>query len=1218
MALAPGTRLGPYEIVELRGKGGMGEVYRAHDSRLGRDVAVKVLPRELSEEPAFKERFEREARTISQLQHPHVCALYDIGSADGMDYLVMEYLRGETLEDRLSRQPLTTQEALRIGLEIAEAVEAAHLKGVVHRDLKPGNVMLAESGTKVLDFGLARTETPAEATESLAGTRAMPETLTEKGQILGTVPYMSPEHLHGRAIAPCSDVFSLGIMLYEMVSGSRPFGGDTQAALISSILRDTPPPPSGLVDLAPAGLDGVVTRCLEKDPLERYESAAELRSALAALIDGLSSGVSRSAPPAVAPVAKSYRTPLVGREAESTVLREALTRAMQGSGSLVTLAGEPGVGKTRLSSELMHVARAEGVIALAGHCYEGEGARPFSPWVEILDATTRIAPKHALREALGDGAPEIAKLQPALRRLYPDLPPPLDLPPEAERAYLFDCFCDFVDRSSRVQPLLFVLEDLHWADEPTVLLLRHVCLRLSELPILVVGTYRDVELDVARPLAAALRHLVRERLVERVSLHRLTADNVAEILEAMSGREPPAALVEAVHGETEGNPFFVEEVYEHLAEEGRLFDDAGEWRDDLSLEELDVPEGVRLVLGRRLERLDDEGRGVLTAAAVLGRRFSYPLLEAVVGSDAGDVLDEIDAAERLHLLEAEASSASREPRYRFAHELIRQTLLQGLSMPRRQRLHLKVADAFESTYGSRIEEHAPALAHHLYQSGAAADEAKTIHFLGLAGDQAQEAGAFEEAFGHFEAALELIEPADLAGRAGLLTKRARAAHSMGRTERTFADLEAACELYGKVGDLEAVGSVATDLAVQGLWRADFERALPVIEPALAAASEVAGPTRCQLKAAAGAMLVAKGDCPTGYDLLNEAVREAEQLGDERLLGELFVQRASCHWGMMTTTPWIEEGERGLALLEKLNDPWNGVYLATTTRIGLAFAGRPKDALSGLAEYQELADKLGHTMARASGGVARGFSEFQLTGDIDGLRSFAEWYRDYNRAIDYPWEFVGWGHLGLCDFWRGHWERATESFEESLRIETERPSCCFAWGNYFMVLCYAGDPRANELLEAKEGSFPVAGQAVNTNGSWISVIRGIEGFAVQGRRDRAAELYPLALAAIETGAVIEFFSTSMPQFAAALSAACGEQWAEAEEHYRVGLEQAERVPHVIMQPELRRWYAQMLIDRGATGDRDKARALLAEAAEGYERLGMPRHLEMARELAKSAL
>ncbi len=281
MALEPGSRLGPYEIVELRGKGGMGEVYRARDTRLGRDVAVKVLPSSLSKDATFKRRFEREAKTISQLQHPNICTLYDVGSENGLDYLVMEYLEGETLEDRLKKGALPIKEALRVAGEIAEAIEAAHRRAVVHRDLKPGNVMLTVTGAKVVDFGLARGSADREVVDTEATTMAA--AITEEGHIFGTMPYMAPEQLQGGQVDARADIWALGCIVHELVSGSRPFSGDSQADLIASILRSDPDPPSRHQPLSPPRLDWIVSRCLDKNPDRRWQSARDLAIELEAL-----------------------------------------------------------------------------------------------------------------------------------------------------------------------------------------------------------------------------------------------------------------------------------------------------------------------------------------------------------------------------------------------------------------------------------------------------------------------------------------------------------------------------------------------------------------------------------------------------------------------------------------------------------------------------------------------------------------------------------------------------------------------------------------------------------------------------------------------------------------------------------------------------------------------------------------------------------------------
>jgi Tol biopolymer transport system component/predicted Ser/Thr protein kinase len=279
MTLVPGTRLGPYEVQAPIGAGGMGEVYRARDTRLERTVAVKVLPSHLSTSPEVRQRFEREAKTISQLSHPHICALYDVGNQDGVEFLVMEYLEGETLSDRLVKGPLAFDQVLRYGLEIADALDKAHRQGIVHRDLKPGNVMLTKSGVKLLDFGLAKAVAPAAA-RSGASLTALPtqtgKDLTAEGTILGTFQYMAPEQLEGREADGRTDIFAFGAVLYEMATGQKAFSGRSQASLISSIMTSEPPPVSTVAPMTPPAFDRVVRTCLAKDPDDRWQTARDV------------------------------------------------------------------------------------------------------------------------------------------------------------------------------------------------------------------------------------------------------------------------------------------------------------------------------------------------------------------------------------------------------------------------------------------------------------------------------------------------------------------------------------------------------------------------------------------------------------------------------------------------------------------------------------------------------------------------------------------------------------------------------------------------------------------------------------------------------------------------------------------------------------------------------------------------------------------------------
>ncbi|MEE9235038.1 MAG: protein kinase [Candidatus Acidoferrales bacterium] len=278
MALSPGIRLGPYEILAPLGVGGMGEVYRARDTRLDRTVAIKVLPAHLSENARLRQRFEREARALASLSHPHICTLHDVGHENGVHFLVMEYLEGETLAARVEKGPLPTEQVLRAGIEIADALDKAHRQGVIHRDLKPGNIMLTKTGAKLLDFGLAKAATNLVATAltkmSTAPTQSQP--ITTEGTILGTLHYMAPEQLEGREVDTRSDIFALGAVLYEMGTGRKAFSGQSQASVIAAILSSEPPPMATLQPMTPPALDRAVKRCLGKDPEERWQSARDL------------------------------------------------------------------------------------------------------------------------------------------------------------------------------------------------------------------------------------------------------------------------------------------------------------------------------------------------------------------------------------------------------------------------------------------------------------------------------------------------------------------------------------------------------------------------------------------------------------------------------------------------------------------------------------------------------------------------------------------------------------------------------------------------------------------------------------------------------------------------------------------------------------------------------------------------------------------------------
>jgi predicted ATPase len=384
-------------------------------------------------------------------------------------------------------------------------------------------------------------------------------------------------------------------------------------------------------------------------------------------------------------------TPFVGREAELAALAVDLDAAAGGRGGVVLLAGEPGVGKTRLAEELAAHATTQGAVVLWGRCWEGEGAPAFWPWVQIVRAYVEAVDPAVLRQDMGAGAADIAQVVPAVHDRLPDLPTPPPVEPEAARFRLFDSLAGFLRAAAARRPLLLVLDDLHWADAPSLALLRFLGRELEGAGLLVVGIYRHTEVDRGHPLLATLADLTRGQHHRRLRLGGLDQREVASFVALVTGVEPSSELASAVHRQTDGNPFFVTEVVRLLASQDRL--DHAET--DLPALAAGLPEGVRAVVAERLGRLSDGCQGVLEVAAVLGRDFQLPALEPATGLDPARLLELLEEAETARVVAAVPGGLGR---WRFAHALVREVLYEGLPAARRIRLHGRVGEALEAVY----------------------------------------------------------------------------------------------------------------------------------------------------------------------------------------------------------------------------------------------------------------------------------------------------------------------------------------------------------------------------------------------------------------------------------------------------------------------------------------------------------------------------------------
>jgi hypothetical protein len=419
------------------------------------------------------------------------------------------------------------------------------------------------------------------------------------------------------------------------------------------------------------------------------------------------------------------RTAFVGRESERSTIHAAIDRALTGQGSVVMLAGGPGVGKTRLAIEMAEYASRAGFGYLVGHCYERDEPVPFLPFAEILEGSiAEAASLDDLRRWIGDNAAELAQIVPSLRRVFQDIPQPLDLPPAQKRRHLFQSVSAKLGRAAQTRSQLYVLEDLQWADESTLALLIHLANRVAQIPVVIIGTYRDGYTDNNSALLRTLEELIRMGS-RPLKLGGLSKDATAQMLRGLSQRQDvPESLVSLIFDESQGYPFFVEEVYRHLIEEGRVFDKAGQFRTDVAIDEIDVPDNVRLIIGRRLDRLDENEKRVLTAAAVIGRSFSFKLLTAICEIEVEELFTIVEKAQQKGIIVA--SSEAPEKPFTFPHELVRQTLLAGISTPRRQHLHAAVADAIARLQPDAVNERTDDIVIHLTKAGSFADGDRSI------------------------------------------------------------------------------------------------------------------------------------------------------------------------------------------------------------------------------------------------------------------------------------------------------------------------------------------------------------------------------------------------------------------------------------------------------------------------------------------------------------
>jgi class 3 adenylate cyclase/tetratricopeptide (TPR) repeat protein len=893
-------------------------------------------------------------------------------------------------------------------------------------------------------------------------------------------------------------------------------------------------------------------------------------------------------------------TALVERDAERANLRRAVDEALGGRGHLVLVAGEAGVGKSRLVAEISREADARGMRVLTGHCVDSGGASPYLPYVEMIEqAVSNPRNPLVLRDALTGVAPEIARIAPGLRRLLPDIGPPVELPPELAQRYVWNSVGEFLTRGAQGQPACLVVEDLHWADESTILLTEYLAPLLPDLPVLLLGTYRDGEVSASHPLSRVISVLARRRLVERIGLQGLSPGGVRAMVEDLAGQPVPDRLVRLIEADTEGNPFFVEEVYLHLAESGVLFDEHGRVRQDLSPAEHSVPEGVRRVLGRRLERLSPTTRDALTAAAVLGRMFSPDLVGEVASADPDDLIDAFDEAEHARLI----LPASRDGFLAFSHELIRQTLLADVSTLERERLHMQAADAIEHRYADDIEARAGDLTHHLSLAGPAADPARLVRHLTTAGRRAFDAAAFDDAVVQFQKALALLAPRDQDARAELLELLALALRSVGRWDDSLRTMNEALDLYQELGSTDGIGRLAWAMVYQLTWQVRVAEAVQIAQRALSALGDVATADRARLISAVGWALSIAGDYASATASFRAGRALADQVGDERAIADVLHLETIHHMGHAEFTEGVQVGLRAAEVFEREGALWDVAGVQS-------FVVYQDGALGGREQQRRLADK---TMAIAErlGHLGAVFillldqaRDFCAAPDLGSVESVGRQIIDVCERGGLPWRYVGHLYTGLAAHWRGDASQAEAELRRAVDLEPPSAFAGQATSTLARHLAHVG--RSDDLwtlYRSARSRFPT-GNGHSSLGQWNSMLAFTEALYVSGVRDEIATLSPLVDQAMQVGPEWVALDGRLRRTRAGLTAAAVGRWDDAERWFGEADERARQSGNELEVTDIRRLRARMLLDRSESGDAARADELLHLARADYVRFGMP--------------
>ncbi len=774
-----------YRIGEKLGESAVGVVFEANDTHLETTVAVKILSISFSQQAI--DQFLNRARQITQLDHPNIVNVLDCAKVQGFAYIVQEFLEGKTLDEFLVQpgEPLPLSQAINIGINVARAMEYAHSRGVYHGDLRPRNIFLTNDGSwttstpgnslgmlKLTDFGLGRLREG--------------QNLLDNVLVLHTAHYLAPEQIIGEPLEAHTDLYALGVILYEILTGQTPFNGSDHA-IMEAHLNETPTSPRELNPQISRSLEHVILKLLAKDPEERYSTAHQVERVLSNL------GIPESAQ--MTGLLRHQQYPLVGREETLQALLESWQQAQAGQGQLLLISGETGIGKTRLTQEMAMLAQPE--MLLMGQCHPMEGSLAYQPFIEALRTYFATVPPNIADEQMGQLLGNVVRWVPEIRMVMPNVPEAPPLEPRQEQLRLMNSLAQYIERATQEHPWLLILDDLHWADQSSLQLLHYLARHCTSISLLIIGTYRDTDLEHDHPLLETLQTLQRSSPYKTFNLDRLQEDEVGTMLTNIWGKNVPMSLRQKIYEVTEGNPFYVEEVANGLVDEGTVYRQDGVWSFSTN-GAVHLPQSVRDAVLQRISLLSRDTQSLLRQAAVLGRQFQFDDLRQMSELSEWVLLEQLDVPLERQLIE----EAPGETTLRFTHAEIQQVLYEELSSLRRRLLHRQAGEALEVRYLADPRRMAEELAHHFYE---ASELEKALIYSIQAARHADQAYASSTALMWYGRALDVLNQLDLKESTqiqmfDLHLARERLLGRQGLREAQANDLKAAQEIAQQLDD----------------------------------------------------------------------------------------------------------------------------------------------------------------------------------------------------------------------------------------------------------------------------------------------------------------------------------------------------------------------------------------------------------------------------------